>query len=81
PIIKLFGRTDGQAWQPLYTLSGNLTATLTPAATDVTDGTYKYTTPHATDHAWDCDGCDDVLVAIETALAGTGTVTNSKIQL
>lgn len=83
PVIKLFGRANsGDAWQPLYSLSGNLTATLTDAATNVTDGTFKYTTPHATDHYFDTAGCDEFLVGVETALAaGSGIVTNSKIQL
>lgn len=87
PVIKLFGRTTDpstkipNAWQALYTLSGNLTATLATAATDVDDGTYKYTNPTNLDNAWDCDGCDEILVGIQTALSGTGTTSNSKILL
>ena len=83
PIIKIFGRArDDDAWQPLYSLSGNLTATLTDAATDVTDGTFKYTTPHPTNHYFDTAGCDEFLVGVETAFAaGVGIVTDSKIQM
>lgn len=80
PVVKVFGRTGSQAWQLLKTGAGALTATLTTAATDTTDGTYLYTTPELNSQTWDCLGCERLLVGIETALAGTGTVTNAYLE-
>lgn len=80
PVVKVFGRTRGGQWMLLKTRGGNLTGTLTTAATDVTDGTLDYTTPDWDDTAWDCLGCDEILVGVETALAGTGTTSNAVIE-
>lgn len=82
PIVKVFGRTGStQAWQLLKSAAGNIRETLTTAATDVTDGTYDYTTPDQTVHSWDCDGCEQLLIVVETALAGTGTVSDAFLQI
>jgi len=80
PVVKVFGRTKTDAWQVLKTRAGTLTATLTTAATDAADGTLFYTTPDIESHVWDCFGCEELIVGIETALAGVGTVANSIIQ-
>ena len=86
PVVKVFGRLDSNnAWQLLKAKasvgSTTLTATLTADATnDVTDGTYKYTTPDFQNTCWDCLGCTEILVGIQTVLAGTGTVNTSFIQ-
>ncbi len=81
PVVKVFGRTGSQPWQLLKNRAGNLSIALTPAATDTEDGTYKYTTADFDLHAFDCLGCDEILVGIETALAGTGTTSNSAIEI
>jgi hypothetical protein len=47
----------------------------TDTTNNVTDGTLKYTDPVKID----LDGATEVLIAIKTALAGTGTKTNSVI--
>lgn len=80
PIVKVFGRTGADVWQILKTRAGSITGTLTTAATDVTDGTLCYTTPDSQSTTWDCLGCEEILVGVETALAGTGTTSNSIIQ-
>jgi hypothetical protein len=80
PVVKVFGRTGSDAWQLLKSIASALTATLPTAATDSTDGTLDYTTPDLSTHAWDCAGCDELLVGVETALAGTGSTANAIIQ-
>ena len=79
PVIKVFGRSGSDAWQVLRNKSGSLTATITTAtSTDVSDGTYKYTNPDLNDNAWDCQGCDQILIGVETAYAaGSGTAANA----
>lgn len=87
PIVKWFGRTgDSQVWQLLKNRSGGITTTITTqasddGATDVTDGTFLYTTPDYETQAIDCLGCDTFFVGLETALAGTGDVTTAFLQV
>ncbi len=81
PIVKVFGRTGSDVWQVLLTENLTDTATLSTQSSDVTDGTLSYTTPSPLLHAWDCLGCNQILVGIQTALSGTGTVSNSVIQI
>ncbi len=80
-VVQVFGRTDPDVeWQPLENGLGNHEVTLTTAAaTDVTDGTLKYTQVKLNTTTWDMLGCKDILVAIKTALAGTGVTSNSVI--
>lgn len=80
PIVKVFGRTGSDAWQLLLNKAGGVTTTLTTSANDTTDGTLLYTIPDFTTQAIDCLGCDELLVGVETALAGTGTVSNAIVQ-
>jgi len=82
PVIRVFGRSGSDAWQVLRNKSGSLTATITTAtSTDPADGTYKYTVPDLNDNAWDCQGCDQILIGIETAFAaGSGTAANAFVQ-
>lgn len=81
PVVKVFGRTSStDVWQLLKTEGGSLTGTLTAAATDVTDGTYKYTTCDVLATTWDCLGCELFLVGVETVLAGVGTTSTAFIQ-
>lgn len=80
PIVQVFGRTGDDEWELLPNTAQDLSVTLTTAATDTTDGTYKYTTVYLNETAWDCRACDEILVGIIIALAGTGTVNNSFIQ-
>lgn len=82
PVVRLYGRTNGGAWQALTSKAGSTSATLTVATTtDTGDGTYKYTTVDLSAHWFDCQGYDEILVGIQTALAGTGTTTNATIDL
>jgi len=82
PIVKVFGRTGStQVWQLLKSAAGNLRETISTASTDVTDGTFNYTTPDQSIHTWDCDGCEQLLIVVETALAGTGTVNTAFLQV
>ncbi len=81
PIVKVFGRGgDNDGWQLLKTRSGSLSVALSVAATDVEDGTNKFTTPDYDLHAWDSLSCNEFLVGIETALAGTGDATTATIE-
>lgn len=82
PIVKVFGRTGStDVWQILKTKSGSITCTLSTApTTDTTDGTLRYTTPDSSTTTFDCFGTEEILVGIQTALAGTGTTNNSIIQ-
>lgn len=82
PIVKVFGRTDLNTWMVLKDVAGNLTVTLTTAAsTDVADGTLLYTAADVASTSIDCLGCEEILIGVQTALAGTGTVSNSIIQV
>src|SRR5688572_3929372 len=81
PVIAVFGRTNGQDWQRLLNNAGATAATLTTDSADVSNGTYKFTHPSTTDHAWDCMGCDEFLIGVQTAMSGsTGTATTAYLQ-
>lgn len=81
PVVEVFGRTGTNAWQRLENKSGAVAVTLTAAADDVTDGTLKYTHPSMTTHAFDCAGCDEILVGVKTAFAvSAGVTTNAEVQ-
>jgi hypothetical protein len=81
PTVKVFGRgNSGEPWRILRTRGGALNAQLLTAATDATDGTLDYTTPDLTTNVWDLQGCDQILVGVEAALAGTGTTSNARIE-
>lgn len=82
PVIKVFGKTGSGAWQILPNKAGSATITLTTAAaTDVTDGTLLYTSVDMDDQQIDSQGCEQILIGVQTALAGTGVVSNSVIQV
>jgi hypothetical protein len=68
PIVKVFGRTGSDAWQVLKNKAGNVSATVQTNSTDATDGTLSYTTVD-NNTIWDCLGCDEFLVGVETAYA------------
>lgn len=88
PIVKLFGRKKAltgetaQVWQPLRNKAGDISVTLTIASTDVAIGSSLYTTPDLDAHSWDCDGFDEFLFGVETALsAAAGSVADNAIQV
>lgn len=73
PIIGVWGRTGTDVWQRLINKSsGTAPALTTAASTDVTDGTLKYTSA-SEDHTFDCVGCEEILIGVETAFAGSVT--------
>lgn len=77
PVIQIFGKDSDGQYHALRNSDGNHEITLTTAAsTDVQDGTLKWTVPIEVD----LDGSQQVLVAIKTALAGTGTTNNSVLK-
>lgn len=81
-VVKVFGRSDSnQTWDRLLTKGSQaMSAALAPTATDVTDGSLKYTTV-TLENLWDCLGCSELLVGIETALTvSAGTATTAIIQ-
>ena len=75
PTIVVFGKTGddtdgGSAWERLLNKAGATSAIMTTATTtDVRDGTDKYTEVSATVHAWDLNGCDEILVGVLVAYA------------
>lgn len=82
PVINVFGRKDeNDSWQRLPNLDGDTDVTLETATDDVEDGTLKYTTAKRTTHSFDTDGCNEFLIGTKTALAGTGTTSNSVYQV
>lgn len=82
PVVAVFGRKNSSGkWERLRNRAGALTGTLaTDITNDVTDGTLKYTTVHHDNNMWDVLGCNEILVGVQTALAGTGTTTNSIVE-
>lgn len=80
PIVGVWGRTGTDAWQRLINKSSGTQSTLaTVSASDVTDGTLKYTSA-SEDHTFDCVGCEEILIGVETAFAGSVTA-DSIIQM
>jgi len=70
-VIQVFGRFDAnENWQKLVNKDEVHAVTMTLAgATDVDDGSvFKYTDLDLTGHAWDLDGCDEILVGVNVAL-------------
>ncbi len=77
PQIVIFGKTGddtdgGSAWERLYNKAGTTTVVIaTAVTTDVTDGADKYTEVDASVHAWDLNGCDEILVGVIVAYDAT----------
>ena len=78
-VIEVFGRYNSDdPWRRLYNKNStpSITATITPspdhtsAGGDSWDGTYKYTTPHPCDHAFDLMGCEEIVVGIRSEITG-----------
>ena len=68
PVIQAFGKDANGIWHKLKNASGTHEITVTCTfATDVQDGTYRYSDPVEVD----MDGSVEVLVGIKTAYAGT----------
>lgn len=81
PVVKLFGRYNNtDRWELLRNMAEDVNALLRPDSSDVSDGTLAYTTVDLTRQVWDVGRVNEVVVGVETALAGTGTVSNSIIQ-
>lgn len=85
PIVKVFGRHDStDPWQILLKKSStvvNDTVTLvTTLASDVSDGADNWTSVDAEDHSLDIDGCDEILVGVQTVLAATGDPTLASLE-
>jgi len=66
-------------WEILENKAGAIRATMVIAeTTDASDGTFNLTHPDPNDHAWDLNGCNQVLVGVEVAfIAGTGGATTT----
>ena len=87
PVVKVFGRTvvdqtdrtmtasDGVRgqWMVLPNKAGNIDITISDSATDTTDGTTTLTTVDPDAHVVDLLGCNQILVGIKTASAGSTT--------
>ena len=87
PVVKVFGRTvnssnettmtasDGVRgqWMVLPNKAGSIDITISDSATDTTDGTTTLTTVDPDAHVVDLLGCNQILVGIKTASAGSTT--------
>jgi hypothetical protein len=87
PVVKVFGRTvasssettltalDGVRgqWMVLPNKAGDIDITISDSATDTTDGTTTLTTVDLDVHIVDLLGCNQILVGIKTASAGSTT--------
>lgn len=68
-VVQIFGRDGNLITERLLDSSGTHPLSLTAdTSNDARDATYSYTQPVEVD----CNGNSEVLVAIKTALAGTG---------
>jgi len=79
PSVQVLGKDLNGAVQVLRSLTGDKSATLSPAADDWDDATSKFTTPDDA-ATFDLDGCRYFAIAVKTALAATGTVNTSIVQ-
>jgi|9_EtaG_2_1085328.scaffolds.fasta_scaffold00172_7 hypothetical protein len=87
PVVKVFGRTVADAsettltaldgvrgqWMVLPNKAGSIDITISDSATDTTDGTTTLTTVDPDAHVVDLMGCNQILVGIKTASAGSTT--------
>tara|TARA_S200002703_G_scaffold21909_1_gene18566 strand:- start:2625 stop:3158 length:534 start_codon:yes stop_codon:yes gene_type:complete len=87
PVVKVFGRTVSDAsettltaldgvrgqWMVLPNKAGSIDITISDSATDTTDGTTTLTTVDPDAHVVDLMGCNQILVGIKTASAGSTT--------
>ena len=81
PVVRVFGRTGAtDPWQLLKNVTGGTEAALVTSANDTITGDLKYTIVDPALQAWDVMGCEQILVGVQTALNGTGDLTNSIIQ-
>ena len=81
-VAQLFGRASSRdPWQALVNNNGDHEVTITPApSTDPTGDftfnvgvgdttiTRRWTVPDKDAHIWDCDGCEEILAVVKTAL-------------
>ncbi len=85
PVIQIFGRYNGdEMWQRLRTLSFfpgiDVTIVTAQDATDVTDGTFKYTDPLFDAQTVDLNATDEILIGVKTNLSGTGVTSTAILQ-
>ncbi len=84
PVVRVFGRHSSAdtGWMPLPNSNSTpaITTTISTAATDTEDGTNKWTDV-TVDETFALQGCDEVLVGVQTALAAsTGDATLSTLE-
>jgi hypothetical protein len=79
PIVEVLAMDAAGKLSKLRNINGDVTGTLATSTADVTAGIYDYTTPNDA-ATFALNGAQHVVVAIKTALAGTGTVTTSAIE-
>lgn len=78
-VVKVFGRfTDTERWRKLSNRALSfLGITLqTDTTNDASDGTLNFTDSHPTNHAWDLNGCEEIVVGIETPYNATTGAAN-----
>lgn len=82
PVVQVFGRADdSEPWTCLANKAGDFKVTITFDTTnDASNGTLNFTNPDWTNHVWDCQGCEQLLVGVATAASGTGTFTTAYLE-
>lgn len=85
PVVVVFGRRSFNGsvgrWMLLPTITGLRTITLTAASTtDTNDGALKWTQVVTAATAVDLLGCNEVVVCVQTALAGTGVTGTARVE-
>lgn len=89
PVIKVFGRAlrapggiSPDQWEIIANEAGEQAVTIATApTTDVTDGTFKWSHPDAAKAVFDLRGCEEFLIGVQTALAGTGDVSTATLEV
>jgi len=82
PVIQAFGRTNADGkWKRLHNRSNAADMTLQDAAADVTDGTMHYTHPDEDLLTFDLMGCNEVVLAVKTALVGSADATTAYCEI
>lgn len=85
PVILVFAKykTTSQ-WEYLFNKAGAAASAgvkiTVDTTNDVTDATDKWTFADPDNHAWDLNGCDEVIVLVKTAYAATGDASLASLE-
>lgn len=69
PVVQVFGKDGNGSYQALVNSNDDNEVTLETPATDVSDGTFLYTTVKA-QHVFDMRGSQSIILGIKTPITG-----------